>query len=114
MSDLIVVGYGTEYRAEEVRLGLIKREQDDLVDLEDAVVAIRDREGHLKLNQNLGIATSFAGPAVLSSESLGITIFLICVFLLQTRHRLDSLPKSSPRSLRFQRTKKSAIRSLVC
>ena len=43
MSDLIVVGYNDEHQAEEVRLKLLKLQKEYLVDLEDAVVAVRAR-----------------------------------------------------------------------
>jgi uncharacterized membrane protein len=51
MSDLIVVGYNDEHTAEEVRMRLLKLQQEYLVDLEDAVVAVRDQNGHVKLHQ---------------------------------------------------------------
>lgn len=51
MSELIVIGYDDKFRAEEVRLTLLKMQQDYLVDLEDAVVAVKDEDGKVKLNQ---------------------------------------------------------------
>jgi len=41
---------------------------------------------------------------------LGIAV-ASCAVLLLARHRLDSLPKSSPKSLRLELTKRSAIQS---
>jgi uncharacterized membrane protein len=63
MSDLIVVGYNDEHQAEEVRLKLLKMQHEYLVDLEDAVVAVRDREGKVKLHQihNLTAAGAISG-----------------------------------------------------
>jgi uncharacterized membrane protein len=63
MSDLIVVGYNDEHQAEEVRLKLMKMQRDYLVDLEDAVVAVRDTEGKVKLHQihNLTTAGAISG-----------------------------------------------------
>jgi len=63
MSDLIVVGYNDEHQAEEVRLKLIKMQHEYLVDLEDAVVAVRDKEGRVKLHQihNLTAQGAIAG-----------------------------------------------------
>jgi uncharacterized membrane protein len=63
MSDLIVVGYSDEHQAEEVRLKLIKMQHEYLVDLEDAVVAVRDKEGKVKLHQihNLTAAGAISG-----------------------------------------------------
>jgi uncharacterized membrane protein len=51
MSELIVIGYDDKFKAEEVRLSLLKMQQDYLVDLEDAVVAVKDEDGKVKLNQ---------------------------------------------------------------
>jgi uncharacterized membrane protein len=63
MSDLIVVGYSDEHQAEEVRLKLIKMQHEYLVDLEDAVVAVRNKEGKVKLHQihNLTAAGAISG-----------------------------------------------------
>jgi uncharacterized membrane protein len=63
MSDLIVVGYSDEHQAEEVRLKLLKMQHEYLVDLEDAVVAVRDKEGKVKLHQihNLTAAGAISG-----------------------------------------------------
>src|SRR5262249_3396619 len=63
MSDLIVVGYSDEHQAEEVRLKLIKMQHEYLMDLEDAVVAVRDQEGKVKLHQihNLTAAGAISG-----------------------------------------------------
>ena len=63
MSDLIVVGYTVELQAEEVRQKLIKMQHEYLVDLEDAVVAVRGKEGRVKLHQihNLTAAGAISG-----------------------------------------------------
>ena len=42
MSTLVVVGYDDQFKAEEVRLTLKKLQKDYLIDLEDAVVAVKD------------------------------------------------------------------------
>ena len=51
MADLVVIEYNDMYTAEEVRLKLKKMQQEYLVDLEDAVVAVKDEKGKVKLNQ---------------------------------------------------------------
>lgn len=51
MSELIVIGYDNPFQAEEVRIKLLKMQAKYLIDLEDAVVAIKDNEGKVKLNQ---------------------------------------------------------------
>ncbi len=51
MSNLIVIGYDSPFQAEEVRIKLLKMQQDYLIDLEDAVVATKGQDGKVKLNQ---------------------------------------------------------------
>lgn len=60
MSDLIVVGYDDMFKAEEVRLKLLKMQKEYLIDLEDAVVAVKNAEGKVKLNQMYHLAASGA------------------------------------------------------
>ena len=45
MSTLVVMGYNDRYTAEEVRLKLRKLQREYLIDLEDAVVAVKDTDG---------------------------------------------------------------------
>jgi uncharacterized membrane protein len=63
MSTLVVIGYDNEFKAEEVRLKLRKMQKDYLIDLEDAVVAIKDAKGKVKLHQayNLTAAGAVSG-----------------------------------------------------
>ena len=51
MSTLVVIAYDDEFKAEEVRTALRKMQQDYLIDLEDAVVAVKNNEGKVKLHQ---------------------------------------------------------------
>ncbi|MBN2294507.1 MAG: DUF1269 domain-containing protein [Pirellulales bacterium] len=51
MSELVVIGYDDKFKAEEVRLELLKLQRDYLVDMEDAVVAVKDEAGKVKLHQ---------------------------------------------------------------
>ena len=51
MSDLVVVGYDDQHQADEVRLRLLKMQRDYLVDLADAVVAVRKPDGKVELHQ---------------------------------------------------------------
>ena len=50
MSDLVVTVFNDEFKAEEVRLDLRKKEEAHLVDVEDSVVLVRDKEGKVKLH----------------------------------------------------------------
>jgi uncharacterized membrane protein len=51
MSDLLVVAFPTEAKAEEVRKKLLDMQQEYLIELEDAVVAVKQPNGQVKLNQ---------------------------------------------------------------
>lgn len=60
MSDLIVVAYDTEEKAEEVRAKLLKMTREYLVDLEDAVVAVKNQDGKVKLRQMYNLTATGA------------------------------------------------------
>jgi uncharacterized membrane protein len=51
MSDLVVIVYPTEAKAEEVRNRLLSLQKEYLIKLGDAVIATRDDAGKVKLNQ---------------------------------------------------------------
>ena len=63
MSTLVVIGYDDQFKAQEVRLMLAKMQKDYLIDLEDAVVAVKDDKGKVKLHQavNLTAAGAISG-----------------------------------------------------
>ena len=60
MNTLVVVGYDEPYQAEEVRLKLRKLQSESLVDLEDAVVAVKDDKGKVKLHQSVNLSADGA------------------------------------------------------
>lgn len=51
MSDLIAIVYPSEAKAEEVRQRLFKLQKEYLIKLGDAVIAVKNEEGQVKLNQ---------------------------------------------------------------
>ncbi len=51
VSDLIVVGFKDEFKADEVMSELRRLQSEYLVDLEDAAVVIRNQEGKVKIKQ---------------------------------------------------------------
>jgi uncharacterized membrane protein len=55
MSTLVVVGYDDPFQAEEVRLKLRKLQSEDLLDLEDAVVAVKDAKSKVRLHQAVNL-----------------------------------------------------------
>jgi len=60
MSTLVVVGYDDPFKAEEIRLKLNKMQIEHLIDLEDAVVAVKDEKGKVKLHQSLNLTAAGA------------------------------------------------------
>ena len=60
MSTLVVIGYKDQFKAEEVRLKLWKMQKEYLIDLEDAVVAVKDDKGKVKLRQAYDLTTAGA------------------------------------------------------
>jgi len=51
MSDLIVIGFNDESKADEVIIDLRKLEREYLIELEDAAIVIRDKEGKVRVKQ---------------------------------------------------------------
>lgn len=60
MSTLAVIGYNDVFKAEEVRITLLKMQRDYLIDLEDAVVAVKDPGGKVKLHQAVNLTAAGA------------------------------------------------------
>jgi uncharacterized membrane protein len=63
MSTLVVVAYNDPFKAEEIRLKFQKVQSAHLIDLDDAVVAIKNAEGKVKLDQmhNLSVSGALSG-----------------------------------------------------
>jgi uncharacterized membrane protein len=51
MSDLVVIAFPSEAKAEEVRTKLLDLQKEYLIELEDAVIAVKQPNGRIKLNQ---------------------------------------------------------------
>ncbi len=51
MSDLVVIAFPSEAKAEEVRQRVLDMQKEYLIELGDAVIAVKDEKGHIKLNQ---------------------------------------------------------------
>jgi uncharacterized membrane protein len=72
MSTLIVVGYQDIYKAEEVRLQLWKMQRDYLLDLEDAVVVVKNDEGKVKLHQAVNLTSAGAASGGFWGALIGL------------------------------------------
>ena len=60
MSTLVVIGYDDPFKADEVRLTLMKMQKDYLIDMEDAVVAVKDQKGKVRLHQAVNVTAAGA------------------------------------------------------
>ena len=60
MSDLMVIGFPDEFKADEVLLDLRKLEREYLIDLEDAAIVVRNKDGKVKVRQSQELVTSGA------------------------------------------------------
>ena len=75
MSTLVVIEYKDQYRAEEVRLKLLKMQKEYLIDMEDAVVAVKNEKGKIKLNQAINLTALGAASGGFWGALIGL-IFL--------------------------------------
>ena len=71
-NTFVAVAYDDMFKAQEVRLRLLQMQKEYLIDLEDAVVAVRD-ENKVKLHQIHDLTTAGA----LSGSFWGLLIGLI-------------------------------------
>ena len=76
MSDLIVVAFPTEAKAEEVRQKLLAMQKEYLIELGDAVIAEKDANGHIKLHQMINTTAAGAVGGAFWGTLIGL-IFLM-------------------------------------
>jgi uncharacterized membrane protein len=76
MSDLVVIGFPTEAKAEEVRQKLLAMQKDYLLEMSDAVIAVKDAQGQIKLNQLFNTTAAGAVTGAFWGTLVGL-IFLM-------------------------------------
>ena len=65
MTDLVFIPFPSEAKAEEVRQKILDMQKDYLIEVGDAVIATKDEQGRVKLNQLVHTtATGAAGGAL--------------------------------------------------
>lgn len=79
MSNLIVIVYPSETKAEEVRLDFIKMQKEYLLTLEDAVIAVKKPDGKVKLLQMYDTTLSGAISGAIWGTLIGL-IFMMPIF----------------------------------
>lgn len=76
MSDLVFISFPDEQQAEAVRDKLLNLQKEYLIELGDAVIAVRDAKGHVKLNQLLNTTAVGAVSGAFWGTLVGF-IFLV-------------------------------------
>jgi uncharacterized membrane protein len=72
MSTLVAISYDDQFKAEEVRLKLRKMQKDYLIDLSDAVVAVKDEKGKVKLHQAINMTAAGAASGGFWGALIGL------------------------------------------
>jgi uncharacterized membrane protein len=75
MSDLVFIAFPSEQKAEEVREKVLEMQKEYLIELGDAVVAVKDGKGRIKLNQLMNTTAAGAVSGALWGTLIGL-IFL--------------------------------------
>jgi uncharacterized membrane protein len=71
-----VLAFPTEAKAEEVRQKLLAMQKEYLVEIGDAVIAVKDAQGHIKLNQMINTTAAGAVGGAFWGALIGL-IFLM-------------------------------------
>jgi uncharacterized membrane protein len=70
--DLIIIAYDTEETAEAARRKLFELQKEYLIELGDAVVAVRQTDGNVKLNQLVNMTTAGAASGGMWGALVGL------------------------------------------
>lgn len=73
MADLIVITFGDEFKAEQVRLDLMKMQHEHLVDLEEAAVVVHKAKGGVRLHHS----QHFTAPGLVTGGFVGTLVGLM-------------------------------------
>jgi uncharacterized membrane protein len=76
MADLVEIAFPSEEKAEEVRRKLLDMQKEYLIELGDAVIAVKQADGRVKLNQLFSPTTTGAVSGTLWGTLIGM-IFLM-------------------------------------
>ena len=76
MADLLVIGFDSEERAEEVRRRLLAMQKEYLIQLGDAVVAVKRPDGNVKLKQLVNPVAAGAMSGVIWGSLIGLLFMM--------------------------------------
>src|SRR5215217_6060517 len=77
MSELVVVGFDNPNDADRVLTELVRMKKEYLIDLEDAVIAIRDANGAVRIKQSVNLVSLGAATGGLRGAMWGSLIGLL-------------------------------------
>lgn len=72
MSDLVVIAFPSEEKAEEVRQKVLELQREYLIEIGDAVIAVKQPNGHVKLNQLVSTTAVGAVSGTLWGTLIGL------------------------------------------
>jgi uncharacterized membrane protein len=72
MSDLIIIAYDSEAQAEAARTKLAELHREYLIEIGDAVVAVRQPDGNVKLNQMVNLTAIGATSGAMWGALIGL------------------------------------------
>lgn len=76
MADLLVIAYPTEAEAEQVRARLLAMQKEYLIELGDAVVAVKQPNGQVKLNQLFAPTATGAATGAIWGTLFGFLVLM--------------------------------------
>ena len=74
MSDLVFIAFASEEKAEEVRKKILAMQKEYLIELGDAVVAVKDADGQIKLNQLVNMTAAGAASGAYVGNPCGLHV----------------------------------------
>ena len=72
MSDLVVIGFNDEHKADEVLLTLRRLEHEYLIDMADAAVVVRQQDGKIKIRQTSNLVGAGAASGGFWGAFMGL------------------------------------------
>ena len=87
MSDLVFIAFENEKKAEEVRDKILGMQKEYLVEVSDAVIATRDENGRVKLNQLMHPAAAGAVSGAFWGMLIGWLFLMPVAAPLSARRR---------------------------
>lgn len=76
MSDLVVIAFPSEAKAEEVRQRILQLQKEYLIEVGDAAIAVKQPDGTIRLNQLMNTTAAGAASGALWGTLIGL-IFLM-------------------------------------